>query len=177
MCCPLFFRQSGRRQQGFSVLTLLFGAIILAAGLAFLLIGNGPNMAGMVAGQKSTQLIAQAQFIAQRIVKCATDYPAGNNGQASHINYPADGNPGAIPVAALVCPGSGQNLWSGADGVYLPVAITDFSGWTYTNASPVVISVTAIRPGQYTAAISDAATHLGSSAIASGDTLTVKVIE
>jgi type II secretory pathway pseudopilin PulG len=164
-------------QRGFSVLTVLLLAVTIAAALAFLLIGLGPNVAGMMSSQKTTQLVAQAQFIAHRIAKCATDYPSGNNGLATHSAYPLDGNPGAISVSLLVCPGNLQNLWSGTDGVYFPVPITDFAGWTYSNSSPVTISISSNQPGAFTTAIADAASRLGVVATAGASTLTVKVIE
>lgn len=134
-------------------------------------------MTGMLASQKATQLVAQAQFIAQRIAKCATDYPTGDNGTALHKAYPLDANSSPLAVTALVCPGSAQNLWSGVDGVYPPGAISDFSGWNYSLGSPVTISITSTRAGAYSGAISDAASRLGAAALASADTLTLKVIE
>ncbi len=165
------------RQSGFSVLTVILLTVVVAAGLVYLLIGVGPNVAGMMSSQKTTQLVAQAQFIVHRIAKCATDYPNGNNGQATHSAYPLDGNPGAISASLLVCPGNAQNLWSGVDGVYFPVPISDFAGWTYTNSSPVTISITSNQPAAYAGALADAVTRLGPVASSTDSTLTVKVIE
>ena len=166
-----------RRQTGFSALTLLMLAVSLMAGLAFVLIGAGPNIGGQLNAQKTAQLVAQAQFIVHRIVKCATDYPNGDNGMALHKAYPADARPGALAVSALACPGNGQNLWSGTDGVYPPAPIADFAAWTYTNTSPAIIAISSTQPVAYAPALAAAAARIGTAASASTDTLTVKVIE
>jgi hypothetical protein len=178
------------RQSGFSVLTLLLLAATLLASLTFAFIGGGPNVQGQLNAQKTAQLVAQAQLIAHRITKCATDYPAGNNGTSFHQPYPKDANPvvpntpTALAVSALTCPGNNsQNLWSGADGVYAPAPIADFGVWKYTNANPAVIAITTDKPDPYNVAIAQAVLKIGA-AVASattvniaGDTLTMKVIE
>lgn len=159
------------------MLTLLLVVTAVLGGLLFSLIGGGPNVPGQVSSQKSAQLVAQAQLIVHRIVKCATDFPQGDNGTGVHKPYPLDANPGAIAVASLVCPGSSQNLWSGVDGVYAPVVPGGFGGWMYTKTVPVTISITSIQPGVYSASIVQAAARLGVAASASADSLSVKVIE
>ncbi len=170
------------RQSGFSVLTLLLLVAALMAGLVFVLIGTGPNIQGQLSAQSTAQLVAQGQLILHRITKCATDYPNGDNGTALHKAYPMDTHPGALAITSLVCPGSSQNLWSGVDGVYPPAPITGFAAWTYTNASPAVISIQTLQPASYAAAITAAATRMGAAAsstttVSAGDTLTIKVIE
>jgi hypothetical protein len=170
------------RQSGFSVLTLLLLVAALMAGLAFVLIGTGPNIQSQLSAQSTAQLVAQAQLIVHRISKCATDYPNGNNGSGLHRAYPPDTTPGALAVASLVCPGSGQNLWSGVDGVYAPSPIAGFAAWTYTNASPAVISIQTLQPATYAAAIASAANKIGVAASSTttssaGDTLTIKVLQ
>jgi len=170
------------RQSGFSLLTLLLTAAALLAGLSFILVGAGPSVQGQVSAQKAAQLVAQAQLITHRLSKCATDYPGGDNGTPLHRAYPRDANPGPLAAAALVCPGSNQNLWSGVDGVYAPAAIAGFEAWTYSNGNPAVITITTLQPDAYAAAVAAAAQRLGGAAAATtinvaGDTLTVKVIE
>lgn len=165
------------RQSGFSVLTLLIVAAAMLAGLTFALIGSGPSLQGQLNTQRATQLVAQAQLIVHRITKCAVDYPNGNNGMAVHKAYPADTNPGPLAIKDLVCPGSNQNLWSGVDGVYAPAPLAQLGDWTYTNASPAIISITATDPNDLAAALDRAATQIGPAASATADTLTVKVIE
>jgi hypothetical protein len=170
------------RQSGFSVLTLLLLVAALLASLTFVLIGTGPNIQGQLSAQTTAQLVAQGQLILHRISKCATDYPNGNNHMGLHSAYPADTNPGALAVDALVCPGSDQNLWSGVDGVYPPAPITGFAAWNYTNASPAVISIQTLQPASYATAIAAAATRIGAAAsstatASAGDTLLIKVIE
>jgi hypothetical protein len=165
------------RNSGFSVLSILLVAIGLIGALSFLLLKEGQNIKGHINSQKVTQLVTQSQFIIQRIVKCATDYPNGDNETTSHKAYPLDNNPGSRPVAGLVCPGNNQNLWSGVDGVYYPVPISGFSNWVYTKASPTTISIKANDPAVYSSAIAAAAAKIGVSASATADTLTVKIIE
>jgi hypothetical protein len=126
--------------------------------------------------------VAQAQLVVHRISKCATDYPNGNNGTGLHQAYPLDANPGALAVSSLVCPGSNQNLWSGVDGVYAPSPIAGFAAWTYTNASPAVISIQTLQPSSYATAIASAASKIGVAASSTttssaGDTLTIKVLQ
>jgi type II secretory pathway pseudopilin PulG len=165
------------RQAGFSVLTLLLLVVVILGGLVFVVIGSGPNVAGQMNAQKTAQLVAQAQLIVHRIVKCATDYPTGNNGTASHKAYPLDANPGARGIETLTCPGNSQNLWSGVDGVYPPVQPGGFDGWTYTKTTPVTIAITSSQAATYSPSIAAAAARIGLAASATADTLTVKVIE
>lgn len=151
--------------------------VILVAGLALFLLRSGPNVASLSANQRANELLAQAQLITHRITKCATDYPLGNNGQGLHLPYPADANPGALAVSSLVCPGSGQNLWSGVDGVYLPPAIAEFNGWMYTNASPATVSITAVHATAHASTLATVAARIGAAASSTANTLTVKVIQ
>jgi hypothetical protein len=151
---------------------MLLLAVSLAGAVLFVLSSTGVSIQGQLNSQKSTQLGAQAQLLSHRIVKCATDYPNGSNGESFHPAYPLDG-----AVNTLTCPGSGQNLWSGVDGVYAPAPISGFGTWSYDHAQPISISITAIQPGSYTQAIAAAAQKIGASATASADTLTVKIIE
>ena len=177
MDCPYFFSPSMLRQTGFSLLSLLVVAAVLLAGLSFALIGSGPSVSGQLNTQRSAQLVAQAQLIVHRITKCAVDYPNGNNSMAVHKAYPADANPGPLAIKDLVCPGNSQNLWSGKDGIYAPAPLTQFGDWTYTNASPATIRITATEPTGFAAALDKAATQIDPAASATADTLTVKVIE
>jgi hypothetical protein len=169
--------RSSFRHRGFSVLTLLMLTTVIAGGLAYMLLAAGPNVDGMLKSQKAAQLASQAQFIVHRVVKCATDYPQANNGMASHKAYPLDANPGSVNASTLVCPGNGQNLWSGTDGVYFPVGIAGFGNWAYTLSSPVTLSISATSPGTHAAAMADAASRIGTTASVAADTLIVKVIE
>jgi hypothetical protein len=170
------------RESGFSVLTLLLLIAALIAGLTFVLIGTGPNIQGQISAQTKAQLVAQAQLILHRITKCATDYSNGNNGTAFHKAYPVDAHPGALAVDLLVCPGSSQNLWSGADGVYAPAPINGFTAWGYINDSTAVISIQTLQPAIYAGAIAAAASKIGIAASttttsSADDTLLIKVIE
>lgn len=160
-----------RHQAGFSILTSLIVAIALVASLAFLLIGSGIHVPSQMVGQRTAQLITQSQLIIQRIVKCATDYPSGSNGDL----YPLGTG---VAAKDLTCPGnSNQNLWTGVDGVYYPVPITGFNNWVYTKASPTTISITTSDPSNYSSAIAAAAARIGPPASATASTLTIKIIE
>lgn len=172
MNCPVAIKML--RQAGFSILSVLLLAIALLGGLVFVFIGAGPSASGQIGTQRTAQLLAQAQLIVHRIVKCATDYPNGDNGTALHKAYPAGS---AAAIASLTCPGNSQNLWSGVDGVYPPVSPAGFGDWNYTNASPASISITTSQPSAYSSSIAAAAARMGSAASATADTLTVKIIE
>lgn len=159
------------RQSGFSVLSLLLLAVALLASLAFVLIGAGPNIRGQLNAQRTAQLVAQAQFIVHRIVKCATDYPLGSNSTV----YPVGSG---VAAETLTCPGNNdQNLWSGVDGVYFPSPITGFGSWTYTRASPTTISIVTPEPSAHSASLAAAAVRIGPAAAATATTLTVKVVD
>jgi hypothetical protein len=171
------------RQSGFSVLSLLLLTVALLAGLVFAFFGGGPNIQGQLNAQKTAQLVAQAQLIVQRIAKCATDYPAGDNGTAYHLPYPKDANGSALAVSALRCPGNGdKNLWSGSDGVYAPTPITGFGAWTYQNTSPDPAKIVITSTDANTSVISQAVSKIGSATASAsstnvpGDSLTVEVI-
>lgn len=166
-----------RRQAGFSILTLLALTITLVAGVAFVLIGSGPNVSGQMNAQRTSQLVAQAQLIMQRIVKCATDYSEFNTGSSA---YPVDANPGELAVANLVCPRNNQNLWSGVDGVYLPSVPTGFAAWQYTNDSVsgrISIAITTSQPAEHAFSISAAASKIGPAATATANSLTIKILK
>lgn len=162
------------RQAGFSILTLLALTVTLVAGLAFVLIGSGPNVPGQMNSQRTSQLVAQAQLIMQRIVKCATDYSEFNTASPG---YPAGSG---VPVANLMCPANSQNLWSGVNGVYLPTAPTGFGAWQYTNDSGIgriSIVITSSQPVEHTFSISAAASRIGPAATATANSLTIKILE
>jgi len=128
-------------ESGFGVVWI-FGIIMLAglvaAGIA---LSNRGVTSSMSMTNCVTQLTAQANLIRQKVSRCALEYPAGNNGGASHLPYPAGT---ASAVSGLTCPGNNNaNLWTGADGIFLPNAPTGFNSWTYTNdGTSVRISIT-----------------------------------
>lgn len=161
-------------QAGFSLLTIILMVVSLAAGLAYFVANAGLNVQGQLNNLRTNQLVAQAQFIAQRIAKCATDYPDGNNSTGFHIAYPA-GSP-SVNVSTLTCPKTTQNLWSGVDGVYLPQPPDGFSVWTYTNdATEIKIAITAITADPAT--LTSATTRIGSQATVAGSTLTLTILK
>jgi len=162
------------RQAGFSILTLLTLSIALVAALAFVLVGSGPNVSGQMNAQRTSQLVAQAQLIIQRIVKCATDYSEFNTAASG---YPAGSG---VPVANLLCPANSQNLWSGVDGVYLPSAPASFGPWQYTNdtgTGRISIAITSSQPAEHAFSISATASKIGPAATATANSLTIKILE
>ncbi len=135
---------------------------------------TGVSTQGQLQVQKSAQVAAQANLIVHRISKCVTDYPNGDNGSPTYKTYPADTAPA---VSALICPGSGQNLWSGVDGVFYPAPITGFGAWVYSKAGPVTIAIASTDPAANVVAIASAATKLGPAATATASSLTVKIVQ
>lgn len=163
-------------QTGFSILSVILLIVSLLGGMTFI-ISLGPNIQGQMNTQRTSQLVAQAQLIMQRIVKCATDYSEFNS---ASTGYPVDANPGKLLVASLVCPANSQNLWSGVDGVYLPTAPTGFAAWQYTNDSgsgQISIAITSSQPAEHTFSISAAASRIGPAATATANSLTIKILE
>lgn len=108
-----------------AVLAVVAGAITLAS--------RGGAQQARSAGNVQL-LYVQAQLIRTRIIKCAFDYPGGNNGTGFHLSLP--GAATDTPVSALTCPGAPvavAGLWNGTDAVWLPDTPDGFSAWTYRN--------------------------------------------
>lgn len=137
-------------QQGSAVLTALLVAFVMTGLLTAAMLHNNSGASQAPANSKSGLLIAQAQVIRSQIVKCATDFPVGDNGTANHKPYPVGTG---VDVSSTTCPGTGtlpivdaadDLVFSGKDGVFMPVQIQDFGTWKYTNdAISVRISVDA----------------------------------
>ncbi|MEY4593362.1 MAG: hypothetical protein RIR18_2257 [Pseudomonadota bacterium] len=173
---PGCFFYGSHKQSGFSLLTIMLMAVALASGLAYFVVNAGLNVQGQMNNIRTNQLVAQAQFIAQRIAKCATDYPDGNNGTGFHIPYPAGST--TVNVPTLTCPKTTQNLWSGVDGVYLLQPPEGFGAWSYINdGTGVKISITANDPTAYATPISSAATRIGTQASSTSDTLSMFILQ
>lgn len=168
---PLILLGTVRRQYGFSFISLLLLAVALISSLAYILIASGPNVPGQLNVQKTSQLVAQTQFISQRIVKCATDYSEFNVDSSPAYTV------GSLPVANLMCPPNSTNgLWNGVDGVFLPAPPTGFNAWQYVNDSVsgnIYITISSISPVNYATVISAAASKIGPAADTTTDTLTV----
>ncbi len=171
------------RQSGVSILAILLVVVTLAGGMAYLLVTSGSNVQAHRNTQVTAQLVAQAQLIAHRVTKCATDYPENNDGSSIHAAYPA-GN--ATPVTSLICPTPNMNLWSGVDGVFPPTPIDGFGAWTYTKAAnpgeETYIEITSSQPSVHAAALSASAAKMGVAASVQtksvvGDTLKLVIIK
>jgi len=137
------------RQRGFSAITLILASIVLIGILtAAASTSMNKNQAGMAQNTTAQSIVAQVNLVSGKILKCVADYPAGDNGSGNHAPYPYYGTAPNTGVAAtgavsgLYCPGSGAggttdatdvNLFSGTDGIFLPLPPTGFSAWTYVN--------------------------------------------
>ncbi|WP_126223427.1 hypothetical protein [Burkholderia ambifaria] len=126
-------RNRSMNQRGFAVLPMLMVAVILAVVVtAFVAQSDTSGLRNQAYTNAAAQVATQANFIRARILLCGSDYPDGVNGTSYRPALPAA--PTATAVSALICPGTGQNLWVGTDGVTLPVAPAFMtSGWAYTN--------------------------------------------
>lgn len=137
------------RQHGFSAITLILASVVLIGILtAVSSMSLNKNQAGMAQSTTTQSMVAQVNLISGKIVKCVADYPAGDNGSGNHLTYPYYGTAPNTAKAAtgavsgLYCPGSGTdatsdaadvNLFSGSDGIFLPLPPTGFSAWSYVN--------------------------------------------
>lgn len=126
-------------QRGLAIMPMLFAGIVLAALMAAVVSRSSGNASQVSVFTKTSALVAQAQMIRTQIAKCVTDYPGGDNGTANHKPYPLGGDSN---VSEIKCPGSGtlatidaadDLIFSGKDGVFMPVQIQDFGVWKYTN--------------------------------------------
>ena len=121
--------------KGFAV-----GYLILAIFLTALIIEAGIKASSILSTSKFTEnkvaeLTAQANLIRQKITQCVVEYPEGDNGTSFFKPYPAGTN---VEVSTLECPGApagAKNLWTGKDGVFLPIPPKGFNSWRYTNDS------------------------------------------
>ena len=161
-------------QRGYALVVVLLLAALLVVGLT-LEMSDHTNINVMMSNNMVVQqAAAQASLIRGRILQCATDYPAGNNGTGFNITYPAAAT--AVAVSTLTCPGNSVNLWLQSDGVTMPQAMPGFGAWQYlNNATGINISVTTTS-AVGTNALPALATKLGGQASYSGSTLTWKIL-
>lgn len=144
--------------------------VALVGLLSATLLRGGDALQAFSSGNFVASLNGQAALIRSRVLACAIDYPAGDNGSGFQPRYPAA--PTATAVSTLLCPGSGRNLWNGDDGVNLPPALSGVAPWSYVNdATSIRIAVTAGN-GERAALLVDAAAQLGPQAVVAGNTLT-----
>ncbi|WP_425953233.1 hypothetical protein [Ralstonia pseudosolanacearum] len=158
--------QKQKNQQGFAVLAALIIAVVLVGALTQMVaLSDTMGLRNQAFGNAAAQVAAQADFIRTRVLLCGSDYPDGNNGTAYRPALPG-GTP-SIAATAMVCPGTGQNLWVGTDGVTLPPSPKFMtSGWWYANdATSARIAI-----GGDQTTLNMAATRLGSNAIVTAGT-------
>ena len=174
-----------RNQSGMAILIMILMIVVIMAAVTYVVSQPGPNTQSMVTSNVAAQIVAQAQMIRQQIESCVTNYPNGNNGGTAYLPYPATPTPATgTPfdqnwVSSLVCPGSGQNLFTGvgSSGVFLPPQPSGMTAWRYSNnlvgytygwnwspgaTNGVKIAIEDVS-GQNTAAIQKAAASFSSS--------------
>jgi hypothetical protein len=174
------------RARGFAAATALF-----AIGL-FVLLGivaastARTNAKAKLFQELKDQIGAQSDLISNSLVLCRTIYPAADNGnglvdgngQRIRQQYPATPSDGM--VASIVCPGqSPALLFTGDSRSLAPRVLGGFTPWSYVNdATSLRISITATNPGiqYYQDLLAAVARRIGSQAVASGDTLTVTLV-
>lgn len=146
-------------------------AVVLVVALTnFVALSDTTGLRNQAFADAGSQVATQANLIRTRILLCGSDYPDGSNGTSYRPALPA-GSP-AIAVSTLVCPGTGQNIWTGNDGVSLPPSPKFMSApWQYANDG----TSARIAIAGDTAALTQAANRLGAEATVSAGQLTYKV--
>ncbi|MGX0939599.1 hypothetical protein ACUXQ2_005695 [Cupriavidus metallidurans] len=146
-------------------------AVVLVAALTrFVAFSDTTGLRNQAFSEAASQLAAQANFIRTRILLCGSDFPDGNNATGYRPALPA-GTP-SVAASTLICPGTGQNLWAGTDGVSLPPAPKYMGGvWQYAN------DATNVRIGILgdVGVLNQAALRLGADATVSAGALYYKV--
>jgi len=149
-------------QEGVALLWTVVAALIVSVVAAVSLnAGWATNANSQITNSCASQLVASGRLVESMIAHCAMDYPTGNNGTAFRLSYPAGAT--AVDVNTLTCPGSGQNLSSGTNGIALPANINStFSDWYYINdVTSLRIYTTTSAPAKYGACLTQAQKFFG----------------
>lgn len=132
-----------RQPRGYAVLVAVLGAVVLVGALTYFSASSDTmGLRNQAYANAAAQVAAQADFIRTRTLLCGSDYPDGSNGTSYRPALPAA--TAGVSATAMVCPGTGQNLWVGTDGVTLPPQPKFMtSGWSYVNdATSARIAIT-----------------------------------
>lgn len=162
-----------RLQRGFIAYVLGAAALLLAIGVAAIQQVR-TNTQGNYVFETTKTLYAAGVLIQTKIRYCPLAYPGGNNGTGFAPQYPTGAT--AVLVSTLVCPGrSAYALFTGGDGVFLPVTPTGFDGWWYVNdANGVRIYLVSDGTNPRNSTLSNVAAKFSSTAASfSGSTLTL----
>ncbi|MEX3983829.1 hypothetical protein AB4Y45_33125 [Paraburkholderia sp. EG287A] len=168
---PMRRSQARVRERGFAVLPMLMVAVVLAGAVAaFVAFSDTSGLRNQAYSDAGAQVAVQASFLRARITLCGSDYPDGVNGTAYRPALPAAAT--TVAVGTLICPGTGQNLWLGTDGVTLPPAPKFMTGaWQFVNdGTSARLTITGDSR-----ALGVAQQRLGADAALSGTTLTYLV--
>ena len=163
-------------QQGVAFVALLtLIGVMVAVSVAAARLRNAAETGAQVERLRD-DLLQQVRLIQAKLVDCMVNFPGGDNGTGHRVAYPAAATTKA--VTALTCPGAPaaqQALWGGTDAVMPPVEMVDFQPWQFTNdATSMRLSITARNSyAPTTAAMTNVALRLGTSASINGTTLTV----
>ena len=161
------------RQCGFIAYAMAAAALLLAIGVVAIQQAR-TNSQGNYVFDTTNSLYSTGVLIQTKIRYCPLAFPGGNNGTGFAPQYP--GAAVAVLVSTLVCPGrSAYPLFSGGDGVFLPVTPTGFDGWWYVNdATGVRIYLNSDGTPPRNSVLSNVATRFTSTAAGySGTTLTL----
>jgi hypothetical protein len=156
---------------------LIAGLVIISATLVALSYINRSGKQSLELSQASAaEIISQSDGIRSQIMKCGLIYPSGDNGTSlsvgSRKRYPrADSE---TELASLICPGNGENIWNGVNGLQAPAQILYMGGWKLVNdATNLRLTITG-QEAVGAAAIERAQRRIGNLVSSySGSTLTI----
>lgn len=142
------------RQGGFALaLPLALIGLLSAISLYAASITREPVLQKQVA-ELRTDVLSQLQLVRGRIIRCVINFPGGDNGTGTFVQFPAGED---VQVSSLTCPGapSGADaLWGGVRGAFLPLPPKNFDEWHYTlDATGVRVVLTPTSTTQVTTAV------------------------
>lgn len=172
-------RGSFQRQRGFFVGYILFGIALISIAM------TGLAMMTRDAGQRAYlhkvagEVVKQVQVVRNVVAQCAMLHPTGDNGTGFAPKFPGGSS---VAVSTLECPGApyaNKNLWTGRDGVHLPLTPTGFTGWNYTNdAAGIKIELTSSGGMVHNQVLANAATKFASTEVAiAGNVFTYWIVK
>jgi hypothetical protein len=179
-----------RKQRGIAIFSIVLALVISLGAIAMVMAVNNPSTRSTAVNNVAVTMTAQANMIRSQIMNCVNGDPAtgttGDNGTALNISFPYTGSAAGVvtgggvlgTVSSLYCPrtvsgaswivgASDANLWSGLNGVFLPVPPSGFSAWQFSNTTNLVkISTSYVGTNaESAAAITQAATKFSSSEV------------
>jgi hypothetical protein len=159
---------------------VLFAILVMSLTLRMLAAQHQAGDAGLKEAALRTAVVEQVELIRAKLIMCASNYPAGNNGLGYRLPYPAA--PASGLVSDLQCPGAPagwQTFWNGTDGVFAPKPLQGMSAWSYVHdATGIRVAISVQHStSSLQAGLRSAALALGSQASVAGSTLTVTLCD